>query len=250
MSCFDTLFFGTDRTGAIEFRLLGRDRIEDALIVQQDSMRQECIAIGMGMYEDPGAPEEMQLVFREVIKDGCTMIAVDRSDRVVAVAFNKLHRPPQPEEMDAFGFFIENNIKHRSCRNLIEFIDDVESRVDVFQKYNARGAMEIFYIGTDPKYQERGIGREITEKSLEMARGLHARKLKPICVADEIVKEHVRPEVVFAVAASTFSQRIFEKLNFETLAEVQYKDYVRGGKRMSDRIGHVHKTAVLTAQKL
>lgn len=82
---------GTGRTGVIEFRMLSKDRIEDALIVQQNSMRQECIAIGMGMYEDPGAPEEMQLVFREVIKDGCTVIAVDRSDRVVAVGFNKLH---------------------------------------------------------------------------------------------------------------------------------------------------------------
>lgn len=82
---------GTDRTGTIEFRILSKDRIENALTVQWQSMRQECIAIGVGMFEDPGAPEEMQLVFREVIKDGCTVIAVDRSDRVVAVAFNKLH---------------------------------------------------------------------------------------------------------------------------------------------------------------
>ncbi|XP_071574893.1 uncharacterized protein [Temnothorax nylanderi] len=208
---------GTDRTGALEFRMLTKDRIEDVLTVQQYSMRQECIAIGMGMYEDPGAPEEMQLVFREVIKDGCTVIAVDRSDRVVAVAFNKLH---------------------------------IESRVDVFEKYNARSAMEIFYIGTDPKCQERGIGLEITEKSLEVARGLRARKLKQICVADKIVNEYVRPEVAFAVAASMFSQRIMEKLNFETLAEVRYEDYIRGGKKMSDRIGNVHKTAKLTARKL
>lgn len=126
----------------------------------------------------------------------------------------------------------------------------VESRVDIFQKYNARGAMEIFYIGTDPKCQERGIGREITEKSLEVARGLYTGKLKQICVADKIVNEHVRPEVVFDVAASTFSQRIMEKLNFETLAEARYEDYVRGGKKMSDRIGQVHKTAKLFARKL
>ncbi|XP_071574892.1 arylalkylamine N-acetyltransferase 1 isoform X2 [Temnothorax nylanderi] len=241
---------GTDRTGALEFRMLTKDRIEDVLTVQQYSMRQECIAIGMGMYEDPGAPEEMQLVFREVIKDGCTVIAVDRSDRVVAVAFNKLHVPPQPEETDPLALFIESNIKHRSCRDLIEFIDDIESRVDVFEKYNARSAMEIFYIGTDPKCQERGIGLEITEKSLEVARGLRARKLKQICVADKIVNEYVRPEVAFAVAASMFSQRIMEKLNFETLAEVRYEDYIRGGKKMSDRIGNVHKTAKLTARKL
>ena len=110
--------------------------------------------------------------------------------------------------------------------------------------------MEIFYIGTDSKCQERGIGWQITEKSLEVARGLRTRKLKQICIADKIVNEHVRPEVAFAIAASTFSQRIMEKLNFETLAEVQYEDYVRGGKKMSDRIGNLHKIARLTARKL
>ncbi|CAL1678997.1 unnamed protein product [Lasius platythorax] len=240
---------GTDRTGAIEFRILSEDRIEDALNVQRRSMRQECIAIGMGMYEDPGAPEEMQLVFREVIKDGCTVIAVDRSDRVVAVAFNKLHTPPKPEETDSFALFIENNIKHRSCRDLIEFLDDVESRVDIFEKYNARGAMEIFYIGTDPECQARGIGRQITDKSLEVARGLRARKLKQICVGDKIVNEHVRPEVAFAVAASIYSQRIMEILDFDTLAEVRYEDYIRGGKKMSDRIGDLHRTVKFVARK-
>lgn len=85
------LSLGTDRTGTIRFRLLSGDRLEDALAVQRQSMRHECIAIGVGMFEEPGAPEEMQLVFREVAKDGCTVIAVDPSDRVVAVAFNKLH---------------------------------------------------------------------------------------------------------------------------------------------------------------
>lgn len=126
----------------------------------------------------------------------------------------------------------------------------VESRVDIFQKYNARGAMEIFYIGTDPECQARGIGRQITDKSLEVARGLRARKLKQICVADKIVNEYVRPEVAFAVAASIYSQRIMETLNFETLAELRYEDYIRGGKRMSDRIGDVHRTVKFVARKL
>lgn len=81
---------GTDPTGTIEYRILSKDRLEEALAVQQLSMHHECIAIGMGMFEDPGAAEEMKLVFREVVKDGCTVIAVDRLDRIVAVAFNKL----------------------------------------------------------------------------------------------------------------------------------------------------------------
>lgn len=126
----------------------------------------------------------------------------------------------------------------------------MESRVDIFEKYNACGAMEIFYIGTDPECQTRGIGRQITEKSLEIAHGLRTRKLKQIRVADEIVNEHVRPEVAFAVAASVYSQRIMETLDFEILAEVRYEDYIRGGKKMSDRIGDLHRTAKFVARKL
>lgn len=107
---------GTDRTGTIEFRLLSKDRIEDALTVQWQSMRQECIAIGVGMFEDPGAPEEMQLVFREVIKDGCTVIAVDRSDHVVAVAFNKLHA----------SIALHRRLMLDQSRGLLKYFDNVE----------------------------------------------------------------------------------------------------------------------------
>jgi len=110
--------------------------------------------------------------------------------------------------------------------------------------------MEIFYIGTHPRCQSRGIGLEITEKSLEVARGLNARTLKQICIAGEIVNEHVRPEVAFAVAASVYSQRIMEKLDFEILMETRYEDHVRDGKKMSERINQMHKTARLVARKL
>lgn len=241
---------GTDRTGTIEFRMLDKDRLEEALAVQQQSMRHECIAIGVGMFEEAGAPEEILLVFREVVKDGCSVIAVDSSDRIVAVAFNKLQTLLEPGETDPLASFVENNIKHRSCLDLIDFINDVESRVDIFERYKVRGAMEIFYIGTDPKCCSRGLGLQITEKSLEVARQLRDGRLKQVRVADSIVNEHVRPEATFATAASTYSQRIMEKLGFENLVELRYEDCERGGKRMSDRIGPSHQTVRLVARKL
>lgn len=75
----------------LEYKLLTRDKVEDALAIQAETMKQENLAIGLGMFEEDGAPEEMNLLFREVIKDGMTLIAVDkRTDEVAAVAFNKL----------------------------------------------------------------------------------------------------------------------------------------------------------------
>lgn len=84
--------FGPGPNGPIEYMILPEDRTEDALRVQQKSMKQENIAIGLGIYEEEGAAEAMSMVFREVIKDGCSIIAVDvKSDQVVAVSFAKLH---------------------------------------------------------------------------------------------------------------------------------------------------------------
>ena len=84
--------FGSGPNGPIEYMILPEDKIEEALKVQQESMRQENVALGVGIYEEDGAAEAMIIIFKEVIKDGCTIIAVDvESGKVVAVAFNKLH---------------------------------------------------------------------------------------------------------------------------------------------------------------
>lgn len=78
--------------GELEYKLLTKDKIQEALMVQAETMKQECLAIGLGMFEEPGAPEEMQLVFKEIMKDGVTIIAVDKAtDQLAAVAFNKIH---------------------------------------------------------------------------------------------------------------------------------------------------------------
>lgn len=78
--------------GKIAYKLLTEDNVESALEIQQKSMCDENVAIGVGLFEEEGAPESMKFVFREVIKDNCTVVAVDtETDEVVAVSFNKLH---------------------------------------------------------------------------------------------------------------------------------------------------------------
>lgn len=78
--------------GPIEYTILSKDRVEDALNVQQESMKQENVAIGVGVYEEDGAAEAMKILFREVIKDDCSVIAIDvNSGKVIGASFNKLH---------------------------------------------------------------------------------------------------------------------------------------------------------------
>ncbi|KAG7212620.1 hypothetical protein KM043_012909 [Ampulex compressa] len=241
-----------DANRGIEYRLLTEDRIEDVIRIQQESMKQECIAMGVGMYDEAGAADEMQLIFREVIKDGMTIVAVDlKTGETAGVSFNKLHIRPKNGERDPLDLFIENNVKHRACLNLLEFLDHVESSVDIFSRYGAYAMMAIFYIGVSPGYLGRGIGSAITKASLELGRGLLNGEMKRTPIGRTIVPEvPALPEVAFGTFASNYSQSIAEKLGFESLAEFWYEDYLYGGKKMSERIGPIHKTARLAALSL
>jgi len=45
--------------------------------------------------------------------------------------------PLKPPETDSFALFVENNVKHRSCRDLFHFLDHVSlSFVSLCTRYN------------------------------------------------------------------------------------------------------------------
>lgn len=235
----------------LDYKLLTRDQVEAALAVQRETMRQENLAIGVGMFEEEGAPEEMTLVFREVIKDGCTLIAVDRgSNAIAAVAFNKIHARPREGQRDELEIFIEANLKRRASQGLVKFLDDIESSVDIFERYQANVAMELFYLGTNPRYQGRGIGRKMVHKCIDFARGLSNGTARRASIDGTLLDACTPPELMFGVFASSFSQRIADKVGFETLYEIRYDDYVFDGKTMAQRIGGDQKTAKLQVFKL
>lgn len=101
------------------------------------------------------------------------------------------------------------------------------SSADVSQRYN--GVTEIFC--TDPKCQ--GIVREITEMNVVVA------------LRDDKLKRDSRlptgSKIMFAVAVSMYSQ--YESWeNSTSRPSTSYEDLVRGGKKMSVRIGQTHKT--------
>ncbi|XP_008552666.1 uncharacterized protein LOC103574885 [Microplitis demolitor] len=227
--------------GKIAYKLLTEDNVESALEIQQKSMCDENVAIGVGLFEEEGAPESMKFVFREVIKDNCTVVAVDtETDEVVAVSFNKLHVQSKDNEIDFLEKVIQNHVKKHSALALIQFLDDAESKINIFEKYDVSAAMEIFYIGTDPNYRGRRIGQEILGASLALANDLKNPKNE----------SKVKPEAVFGVFTSNYSQRLAECYNFDWLWTASYSDYEYFGKKMSARINNEHKTAKFGARRL
>ncbi|XP_017761650.1 PREDICTED: uncharacterized protein LOC108551837 isoform X2 [Eufriesea mexicana] len=179
----------------LEYKLLTKDKVEDALAIQAETMKLENLAIGLGMFEEDGAPEEMNLLFREIIKDGTTLVAVDKkTDELVAVAFNKIHAKPRAGEKDELEVFIEENLRYRTCRELVKFLDDIQNSVDIFESYDTKGAMELFYLGTNPRYQGRGIGRQMVQNCIEFGRGLLNGTMKRTSIDGSVLDQHVLPE--------------------------------------------------------
>ncbi|OAD54237.1 hypothetical protein WN48_08159 [Eufriesea mexicana] len=289
----------------LEYKLLTKDKVEDALAIQAETMKLENLAIGLGMFEEDGAPEEMNLLFREIIKDGTTLVAVDKkTDELVfpnfgivnlSLRFSSnicvcLKAKPRAGEKDELEVFIEENLRYRTCRELVKFLDDVsvswllaellnldrvsasiyslialsaseasvpgfealyiQNSVDIFESYDTKGAMELFYLGTNPRYQGRGIGRQMVQNCIEFGRGLLNGTMKRTSIDGSVLDQHVLPEVIFGLFASNYSQKIADQLNFKCLREIRYDDYTFAGRKMSERIGSVHKTARLQALKL
>lgn len=122
--------------------------------------------------------------------------------------------------------------------------------MDIFERCNADAAMELFYLATDPRYQGRGIGREMVQKCIEFCRGLSDGSTRRVSIDGIALDQHAPPQFIYGVFASNYSQSIADRLGFVCLYEVQYEDYTSGGTRMSERIGPVHKSARLQALKL
>ncbi|CAL7942141.1 unnamed protein product [Xylocopa violacea] len=200
------------------------------------------------MLEEDGAMEELLSAFRETLKHGATLIGVDKeTNKVVAVAFNRI----QARLASSSGNIqVSNDLKHQSCQNVMIFVNDITSKVDIFKRYNAHGAMRMFFLVTHPGYQGRGIGLQMAQKCIEFARGLLNGTMKRVSIDGPVANPDVLPELLYAVFASNYSQKIANKLGFETLFVARYDDYTFGGKKMSERIGDKHKTATLQVLKL
>lgn len=90
----------------------------------------------------------------------------------------------------------------------------------------------------------------MVEKCIEFGRGLLNGTMKRTSIDGDVLEQHVLPEIIFGIFASNYSQRIADKLGFEVLHEFRYEDYSFAGRKMSERIGDVHRTARLQVLKL
>ncbi|XP_044581312.1 uncharacterized protein LOC123262892 [Cotesia glomerata] len=246
--------WGSSEDGVIEFESLTSTALEGALnVIRESFFPEENVCIGCDIQSEPGASEELEQLCMHTAKDGVSVVAIDvNTMEVVGVAFNKLHTRLAQDQRGFFEEFSEN-CKYKASKFLVDFMISVDAKVNLFKHYNVDCILEIMFLATKPSFQKRRIGELLVSSSLELGRQLYkGMAVKTEVEIDEqpFTNADAVPSLVSAIMTSNYSQKISQKLGFDNLAEVSYDEYTFAGKKASERIGSVHKTARLVAKRL
>ncbi|XP_044017760.1 uncharacterized protein LOC122858719 isoform X1 [Aphidius gifuensis] len=247
--------WGSTEDGQIEFESLTSDTLEGALDLLRDSFYpDENIARGSEVALDNDAVEELNKLAIDAARDGVSVVAIDiSSGQVVGVAFNKIQVQSKPNEKSAFEIFSEN-CKYKSSKALVDFMSEVDSKIDLFKHYNANCLLEIMFLGVLRSHRRRRIAELLVSASIEIGKQLkNGQSVKtPVVINNDssISNFNSIPNIVSAIMTSNYSQKIAEKLGFDSLVEVKYIDYIYHDKTYQERIGDTHHTSRLFAKRL
>ncbi|XP_033327514.1 arylalkylamine N-acetyltransferase 1 isoform X2 [Megalopta genalis] len=248
--------WGSIEDGAIEFESLTDETLEGALeVIRKSFFIYENVCKGVALMSEPGAAEELEELCLDAAKDGVSVVAIDvKSREVIGVAFNKIQIQKSPPEKGAFEVFSEN-CKYKASKCLVDFMINVDSRINLFKHYNTDCIFECMFLATLPQMQKRRIGESLVSSSIEVARELKRGNPVKIHILEKGNNNTIRnqaavPNLVSAIMTSNYSQKIARKCGFEILARVSYKDFHFDGMSFSDRIGDEHRDSILVAKRL
>uniref|UniRef100_A0A336LI06 CSON010559 protein n=1 Tax=Culicoides sonorensis TaxID=179676 RepID=A0A336LI06_CULSO len=209
----------------------------------------EMVCIGTEVNKCPQAQEDLSILCLETAKDGVSLLARDkRSGEIVGFLFNKIQFPSEnPNETSYFEYFRDNKCKSESSKALMSYMIEMDSKVDVFEKFDVDCLMELMFLGVIPEYGKRGIGTRLCEVAVKIAKGLKNNEYTELL--SENIKDK-RPQLVAVLWTSRFSQRVGGKLQFKTLHEESHSNFSFNGKSFAERIGELKHPSSTLAVKM
>ncbi|XP_057318396.1 uncharacterized protein LOC130663283 [Microplitis mediator] len=248
------LTWGSTENEEIIFESLTLETLDGALnVIRTSFFTDENMCKGCSLLSEPGASKEVEQLILDIAKDGISIIArdVDKNE-VVGTIFNELIKPTIGNEKSQLEISGEN-FKHNASKCFVEVNIDVESRVDLFQRYNADCIMEMTFISVRQDHRQKGIAKLLVSSSLELGKKL----LKGIPVKTSVDIDGVSianvddiPNLAAATMTSTYSQKVADKLGFVKVIEVSFNELIFEGVPLSERIGDVHQTATIDVKSL
>ncbi|ALC46663.1 CG31248 [Drosophila busckii] len=237
--------------GKYELRSLSEADLEEALDVNDAAFfahESVCIGCEINLPENEQARKELRQLCVITAQDGVSLfIRHVESGRIVSVAFNKLQFAPPNGEEPFFVKFRNEHVKSPQAQALMNYMINMDTRIDVCAMYNIDCVLELMYLGTLPEFGCLGLGRALTEYTVKLAKEFAQGKN-----LEDVPKElhDKRPAAVTALWTSIYTQKIGKSLNFKVLNTVPFTEFKFDGKGFDERIGELHKFSELVVYKL
>ncbi|KAH8330364.1 hypothetical protein KR067_001727 [Drosophila pandora] len=234
--------WGTLHDGKFEVRSVTQSDLEEALDVLDNSFfinESVCIACEINLPQNVQARQELRELCRITALDGVSLLVKEvETGRVVAVSFNKIQFSPPAGEEPFFLKFRNESAKSPEARRLMDFMIEVDEKIDVCAMYNMDCFCELMFLATLPTHERLGLGRALSKFTIELTQELaNGKGLEDI---DEKLRS-LRPAAVTALWTSSFSQKVGKATDFKVINTVSYSDFEFNGKRFDERINPLHK---------
>ncbi|CAK1556154.1 unnamed protein product [Leptosia nina] len=240
----------TTDNGKYRIESLSTKTFEGALNVIRESFCQnEYVCIGCGINKNAAAAEELLELCADAALDGVSLVAVaSDTGEVVAVTFNKIQvQTSSASEKAFFEIFAEERCKEAASRSLIQFMANVDSRCNLFEKYGVDCSLEIMFLATLREHRGLHLARHLCKISIELAKKIRHGPIAPITVQDLgpkysmlVVRKPIAsyPKICQAIWTSAGSQKVGKALKFTVHLTVPLSEFVFDGKTYSERIGN------------
>lgn len=202
----------------IVFESLTGDTFEGALnVIRKSFFVYENVCKAVDLLSESGASKELEELCVDAAKDGVSVVAF--------LVFQLLKNSSEKSSFE----IRRDNCKCKSSKALIDFMINIDSRIDLFKHYDTDCIFEIMFLATLPSHQKCRIGELLVASSIK--------------IAEELIKGN--PKVISAITTSNYSQKIMTKYGFENLFSISYDEFHFNKKVFSEKIGDEHRNCIL-----
>ncbi|KAL5274145.1 hypothetical protein ACFFRR_000730 [Megaselia abdita] len=201
--------FGFSNNDEIEYLKLTPELTEEAVDVLNRSFlinESVCKASEINIPNNPDsiqARKDLSELCRIVARDGVSLVAKHvPSNKIVSVAFNKVQFIDPAINQSFFEEFRDVSCLSPNSKCLMNYMINMDQRINVFDQFSIDCVIEIMFLATLPEFERKGIGRNLTKYSVnlaeELGRGVGTEHI------DESLVQRV-PKGVAALWTSSYS---------------------------------------------
>ena len=197
------------------FELIHEDRYEEACTFLTDHYcPDEPLSINFGILfgNDPVMKTETIIDLRQNMS---LALISEETDKMIGIQILAVGRKGKIN--------LDEYKESEKAKQLMSFIAYKDTIVDVFEYYDVEELFSIYELAVHRDHRRKGLGLKLMQAATILASNMD-----------------IGPCVIKGNAASNYSKRIFEKLDFENIGEVKFEDYIVDGVQVLSSIGDVN----------